>query len=154
MAPFSTQVSRDDAVAFCASEGKRLPRPWEIQRAATGNVTGRPYPWGETWVEAAAPPRDSGPHRMKPPPNVGSHPAGASPEGVMDLSATIWHLSDRYCDLHTCRTILTGGSTYHPRGSCWYFPQAYQNHEHNTLLNFNDGLDRSAAIGFRCVADP
>ena len=142
-------VSREDAAAFCSFEGKRLPRPFELQRAAGGST--RAYPWGDAWDEGAVPPRDTE-GSMKPPPDVGTHPLGASPEGVHDLAATIWHISDTFCDDHTCRTILTGGSTYHPTGSAWYFPQAYRNDEHNTLLQLAPALDRSAAVGFRCVA--
>ena len=36
-------VSRTDAEAFCASEGKRLPSSWEWQLAAQG-VTNQSYP--------------------------------------------------------------------------------------------------------------
>jgi len=145
-------VDRDDAAAFCAHEGKRLPRPWELQRAAVGPGPRRRYPWGDAWDAAAAPPRDSA-APMKPPRDVGAFPRGRSPEGVADLAATIWHMTDAWCDARTCRTVLFGGSTYRPAGSAWYFPQAYRTDEHATLLQLAPGLDRSAAVGFRCVAD-
>jgi iron(II)-dependent oxidoreductase len=35
----------------------------------------------------------------------------------------------------------------------WYVPQAYQNDQHGKLLLMAPSLDRSGALGFRCVVD-
>lgn len=56
-------------------------------------------------------------------------------------------------DEHTRAAILRGGGYYQPQGSKWYFPQAYRYHEHGKLLLMAPGYNRSAAVGFRCVAD-
>lgn len=82
-------VSLEDARAFCQFEGKRLPHSWEWQRAAQGPNASQVYPWGNSWEDDAVPPRDEG-RVMSPPPEVGTHPKGRSPEGVHDLVATIW----------------------------------------------------------------
>ncbi|MBO9709344.1 MAG: SUMF1/EgtB/PvdO family nonheme iron enzyme [Caulobacter sp.] len=146
-----TWVSLEDARAYAAWAGKRLPREWEWQYAAQG-TDGRAYPWGETWNPAAAPEPARG-RAVDPPAPVGTHPAGASPFGVQDLVGTVWQWTDEHRDDHTRAAILRGGSAYQPQGSIWYFPQAYRNDQHGKLLLMSPGKDRAATIGFRCVMD-
>jgi gamma-glutamyl hercynylcysteine S-oxide synthase len=146
-----TYVSLEDARAYAAWAGKRLPHEWEWQYAAQG-TDGRTYPWGNEWNAAAVPVPDKG-RTMRGPDGVNAHPAGASPFGVMDLVGNVWQWTDEYTDEHTRGGILRGGSYYQPQGSKWYFPQAYQLDEHGKLLLMAPSKDRAATLGFRCVKD-
>jgi formylglycine-generating enzyme required for sulfatase activity len=146
-----TWVSREDAQAYAGWAGKRLPREWEWQYAAQG-TDGRLYPWGNQWDDSAVPAADKG-RTMRGPDAVSAHPKGASPFGVMDLVGNVWQWTDEFVDEHTRGGILRGGSYYRPQGSMWYFPQAYKLTEHGKLLLMSPSMDRSGALGFRCVQD-
>ncbi len=146
-----TWVSIEDARAYAAWAGKRLPHEWEWQYAAQG-TDGRLYPWGQEWNPQALPPPDRGP-KMRPPTNVDGFPQGASPFGVMDLEGNVSQWTDEFGDGHTRAAILRGGAYYQPQGSIWYFPQTYRLDEHQKYLLMAPGRDRAATIGFRCVVD-
>jgi formylglycine-generating enzyme required for sulfatase activity len=146
-----TWVSLEDAHAYAAWAGKRLPREWEWQYAAEG-TDGRLYPWGNQWDASAVPAPDKG-QTMRGPDAVSAHPKAASPFGVMDLVGNVWQWTDEFLDEHTRGGILRGGSYYQPQGSIWYFPQAYKLTEHGKLLMMAPSMDRSGALGFRCVQD-
>ncbi len=146
-----TWVSLEDARAFAAWAGKRLPHEWEWQLAAQG-TDARAYPWGNDWNPANVPPPDTG-RTMRGPEPVGAHPQGASPNGVQDLVGNVWQWTDEFEDDHTRAAIVRGGSYYQPQGSIWYFPQAYRNDEHSKVLLMAPSYDRSGGVGFRCVRD-
>ncbi len=146
-----TWVSLEDAAAYAAWAGKRLPHEWEWQMAAQG-TDNRRYPWGDTWLPGAVPVPDQS-RTMRGPDDADSHPSGASPFGVLDLVGNVWQWTDQYQDDHTRSAIVRGGSYYQPQGSVWYFPQAYRNDQHGKLLLMAPSYDRSGGIGFRCVRD-
>jgi gamma-glutamyl hercynylcysteine S-oxide synthase len=146
-----TWVALEDARAYAAWAGKRLPHEWEWQYAAQG-TDGRLYPWGNEWDASAVPVPDKG-RTMRGPDSISAHPKGASPFGVMDLVGNVWQWTDEFVDDHTRGGILRGGSYYQPQGSIWYFPQAYKLTEHGKLEMMAPAKDRSAAVGFRCAQD-
>ncbi len=146
-----TWVSLEDARAYAAWAGKRLPHEWEWQYAAQGS-DGRLYPWGNSWKPDAVPVPQTG-RNLRGPDDTSAHPTGASPFGVVDLVGNVWQWTDEYVDDHTRSAILRGGSYYRPQGSLWYFPQATRNDQHGKYLLMAPAKDRSATVGFRCVAD-
>jgi formylglycine-generating enzyme required for sulfatase activity len=146
-----TWVSLEDARAFAAWAGKRLPHEWEWQYAAEGTDR-RLYPWGNSWDERAVPAPYKG-RDLPGPTDVDAHPAGASPFGVMDMTGNVWQWTDEFIDEHTRAAILRGGSYYQPQGSMWYFPQAYKLNEHGKYLLMAPSKDRAGTLGFRCAMD-
>jgi formylglycine-generating enzyme required for sulfatase activity len=145
-----TWVSLEDARAYAAWAGKRLPHEWEWQYAAQG-LDGRVYPWGNDWSDANVPVPDRD-RTLTPPANVDERTA-PSPFGVMDLVGNVWQWTDEFSDEHTRAAVLKGGSHYQPQGSMWYFPQAYRLDQHGKYLLMAPGRDRSGTVGFRCVVD-
>jgi len=146
-----TWVSLEDARAYAAWAGRRLPHEWEWQYAAQG-ADARLYPWGNSWNYDAVPQPYRG-RGLPGPADVDAHPSGASPLGVMDMVGNVWQWTDEFTDEHTRAAILRGGSYYQPQGSMWYFPQAYRLTEHGKYLLMAPSKDRAGTLGFRCVLD-
>lgn len=141
-------VDLDDARAYAAWSGKRLPTEAEWQLAAQG-TDGRKWPWGNDFDAA----RCNGSGVGTTP--VRAYPSGRSPFGCYDMAGNVWQWTEsEQSDGHTRSCIIRGGSWFAAQGSLWYVaggPQPLDTHTRFLLLY--PGLDRCATIGFRCVRD-
>jgi len=101
-------VSWDDARAYCAWRGARLPREAEFERAVRGD-DGRRYPWGRA---APAPELTAFGRALESgaTDDVGSHPLGRGPYGHDDLAGNVWEwMEDEYDPIAYRRATAAGG---------------------------------------------
>jgi len=87
-----TGITLDEAERFCRWQGGAVPTSDQLAFAAAGRA-GRRYPWGDTGAvcRRAAWGLVAGPcgWGARGPEIAGSHPDGASPEGVLDLAGNV-----------------------------------------------------------------
>ena len=141
-------ISYEDALAYAAWAGKRLPTEVEWQYAAQGN-DGRLYPWGNEMDSLNC---NIGNDKLM---SVVEYPEGSSPSGVYDLVGNVWQLTnDVYDNGSYYYIIMRGGSYYNPTSSWWYVKGGPQPlNKTQMLLRVSPGFERNATVGFRCVKD-
>lgn len=141
-------VSYEDAQAYAAWAGKRLPTEAEWLYATQGS-DGRLWPWGNDFDSTSC---NVGLNHPTP---VNAYPSGASPFGVQDLVGNVWQMTnDLYDNGSNYYLVLRGGGYYNPTSSWWYVkggPQPLD--QSQILLRVSPGFERNTTIGFRCVKD-
>jgi formylglycine-generating enzyme required for sulfatase activity len=114
-----THLTRDEAAAYLARIGKRLPTSAEWEKAARG-TDGRRFPWGDQPPDATR--VHVGPVTRTGPPGkdkfcarprteaVALYPGGASPYGCLDMAGNAWEwVSDDY-STSPPRQLIRGGA--------------------------------------------
>ena len=154
-------VNWNQAQAYCAWDGKRLPSEAEWEKAARG-PTIQAYPWGDAsptctlanfWGDYGAWSVCEGDTSQ-----VGSHPTGASYYGAQDMAGNAWEwVNDWYDASYYSGSPLSNptgpitGTDKVLRGGSW--------DDYPTYLRVSTRFRGSPAnisnyIGFRCAANP
>lgn len=162
-------VSYEDAKAYAAWAGKRLPSETEWQYAAQTSQLNE-WPWKQkapvTWAtqEVTNTLTVKKPQGIDPgscnlgdgkPYAVGTYKRGVNPYGLYDLVGCVWQMTNDEYQSGSYRYILMkGGSYFNPSSSWWYVQGGPRPlHYRQFLLRISQGFERNATVGFRCVAD-
>ena len=114
-----TNITLEEARAYCAWAGGFIPSDAQWERAARG-VDGRRYPWGDQWDDGrcnarVAPGQE---HELQ---AVGSFLSGASPCGALDMAGNAWEWVADSFDGDPQRRVIRGGAhAYGERDSRTY----------------------------------
>ncbi len=147
-------ISWYEAAAYASWVGKRLPAAAEWQKAGgwpeqmSGGTCTR-YPWGDVFDPKRAN-IGAGSSRTTQP--VHSHPEGATPNGIYQMTGNVWEwLSDRLDNIpcHRDETFQARKSMRRIVGGS--FDTYFAAESTNQFVTGQPELDRRENIGFRCA---
>ncbi len=143
------------ANAYCVAQGKRLPREveWEFAARGTGAVR---YPWGGSSPSCTtavtlrhdATQRSCAKHSR--PARAGTHPAGASVFGVLDLSGNVEEWVADFYAAHVSEFPPRAGASHVLRGGGWMSPPSASR---TTSRSWGSTREAGPNVGFRCARD-
>ena len=144
-------VKWDDARAFCAWEGKRLPTEAEWERAARGGLEGESYPWGKEKPDRERA-RYSTPEGPAP---VKRHPANAF--GLYGMAGSV----AEWCQDWFEREYYGASPSENPQGPAAGQYKivrggAWSDGPNRITVHFRNWArpnQRTPNLGFRCVKD-
>ena len=157
-------VSYNDALAYCAWAGVKLPTEAQWEKAARG-TDGRQFPWGDAFDTSKLWASKSKVGDAGGTTPVGSFPSGASPFGVLDMAGNVlqwcsdWYDKDFYSSRiateRNAENQSVGDKQNHVlRGGSWFYngPNYFR-----SAFRYNDDYSfvpdyRYNSFGFRCVS--